>query len=140
MAEHSESNKLVLFGLLAVGVLVTGVIFLLGGDNSTTQLSDRELQSQLVPIEAGVQKAMLTAINGGYLEKNIVLRKDVPTELTLVGQTSGCASAIVARDFWTGIKQVNKGKIEVVSFTPTKTGTFKGACAMGMYTFNIQVI
>jgi|GEM_PF-4040511 len=102
-----------------------------------TESNTESMQAQ---ISNGVQKVTLTAVDSGYKEKSLTLKKDIPAELTIIGQTNGCASAIVAKDLWQGVKQVTKGQSQTVSFTPTKTGTFKGACAMGMYTFNIKVV
>lgn len=91
-------------------------------------------------ISDGIQRAKLTAVDMGYLEKEIVLRQGIPAELTIFGQTFGCANAVVARDFWPGAILVQKGRVETVTFTPEKTGVFRGSCTMGMYTFKIRVI
>ncbi len=99
-----------------------------------------QIPAAVSPITDGVQRAKLTAVDMGYLEKEIVLKQGIPTELTIFGQTFGCSSAVVARDFWPGVKLVQQGQVETVAFTPEKTGVFRGSCTMGMYTFSIRVI
>jgi plastocyanin domain-containing protein len=135
------SNKSQVVGLVVI--LIIAGLFVLGwafAANNASGPSAADLQEKLATVVDGVQRAKLTAIDSGYLEREIVLKQGVPAELTIFGQTAGCANAVTARDFWQGVKIVQKGEVEKVSFTPMQTGKFKGACTMGMYTFNIFVV
>ncbi len=146
------NNKLRDLFLKTAGIVV--VVFALFTLNNQLQLLGIDLrnilpsrqtksidyESRLAPVRQGVQRAKLTAVDMGYLEEDIVLRQGVPAELTIFGQTFGCANAVVARDFWAGAKLVQKGEIETVNFTPGQAGTFKGSCSMGMYPFTIHVL
>jgi len=139
--QNTSPNPIFAIGVVLIVLTIGGILLLTSASSrSEPALSSTELQASLPPVTDGIQYAKLTAIDSGYLEKKVILRKDVPAELTIFGQTNGCASSIVARDLWQGVRQVGKGQVDKVSFTPTKVGQFKGACAMGMYTFNIQVV
>lgn len=138
--ENSSGNSTTL-AVIVVAVVMVGAFFIFsrgGGDNNTSVqgVSDTPL-SQVVD---GKQKVAVTVSSSSYSPRTVKVKKDVPVELTFLGQGYGCATAIVSRDFWSGVKYVEKGQQEVVSFTPTKTGKFKYTCTMGMYTGWIEVV
>lgn len=139
----------VIYTIIGVAILVGGILLLvvignggaggvLGSDANSP--SGNYTEADLPPVVDGVQKVAVTVNNTSYSPKTTVLKQGVPTELTFLGQGYGCSTAIVSRNFWNGVLFVDYGGQETVKFTPEKTGKFKYACTMGMYTGWIEVI
>jgi plastocyanin len=132
---------------LAVGVVIVivigGIIFLDNskgqGEADTTSGSTASANITLPNVVNGKQQVAITVGNYGYSPKKVVVKKDVPVELTFFGQGRGCAAYLGKSEFWES-QVVEFGNEKKVSFLPGKAGTFKYACSMGMYTGTIQVV
>lgn len=97
--------------------------------------------NNLPPLENGKQILKMSASSTGYTPNTLKVRAGVPVtwEITDTG-TSGCTSAIIARDFLSEPIQLTPGQISTREFTPTQKGTFRFSCWMGMVNGTIEVI
>ncbi len=78
-----------------------------------------------------IQKVTLSLQNFQYVLEPSTLKVGVPVEMTVdLSTVTGCTRTIVIPDFNVRA-QVSEGK-NVISFTPTKTGTIQMSCGMGM--------
>lgn len=83
-------------------------------------------------ISGGVQLMQMEAKGFEYLPKELNIRKDIPVRWEIYNTNAvGCANAVYAPDLYKDIILLKPG-LNVVNFTPTKTGTFKITCSMGM--------
>lgn len=97
--------------------------------------------SDLPPIVNGKQVVKMNASAYGYKPNNLKIRAGIPVrwEITDTG-TNGCAGAIIARSFFSDVIQLTPGTTTTKEFTPTKAGTYKFSCTMGMYTGVFEVV
>ncbi len=113
--------------------------------NSVSEKKDTNLSSSgnndLPAIVNGKQVLKMNASAYGYEPNILKVRANVPVvwEVTDTG-TSGCTSAIIARDLFSGQIELTPGKISTKEFTPKKTGNYRFSCWMGMITGTIQVV
>lgn len=83
-------------------------------------------------IPGGVQLMQMEARGFEYLPKELSIRKDIPVRWEIYNTNAvGCANAVYAPDLYNDVILLKPG-LNVVNFTPTKTGTFKITCSMGM--------
>ena len=67
----------------------------------------------------------------GYSPSSFVLKKGVPVKWNVnVKQLTGCNSELVLNDY--GIDENLKSGLNVIEFTPDKSGTIRFSCGMGM--------
>jgi len=87
--------------------------------------------SNSVVINNGVQEVNMNVDASGYSPNSFVIKTGVPVKWNVqVTQLTSCNQELVMRDY--GIdKQLQKG-LNVIEFTPTKTGTISFTCGMGM--------
>jgi sulfite exporter TauE/SafE/copper chaperone CopZ len=97
--------------------------------------------TNLPPIVNGKQIVKMNANAYGYKPNQLTVQAGVPVrwEITDTG-TNGCAGAIIARSFFSDVVQLTPGTTTTKEFTPTKVGTYKFSCTMGMYTGVIKVV
>ncbi|OIO41595.1 hypothetical protein COU56_03145 [Candidatus Pacearchaeota archaeon CG10_big_fil_rev_8_21_14_0_10_31_9] len=77
-----------------------------------------------------VQKVNIGIKNYNYYPNTITVKANKPVEITLDSSVVGCYRGFVIRGF--GINQYSSNPSEKITFTPTKTGTYKFQCSMGM--------
>lgn len=90
-----------------------------------------------VTVENGVQVIDLTA-NGGYSPRYIVAQAGMPTELHVITNgTYDCSSSIVipALGYQKLLAPTGEEKVEISA--DQASGTLRGTCGMGMYSFEI---
>lgn len=80
--------------------------------------------------EGSAQKVVVSAVNGQYMPRTITVKANQPVELTLDSSVQGCLRDFTIRDL--GVRQYLKTPQDVLKFTPTKKGTYRFACSMGM--------
>jgi len=107
-------------------------------NNDSGAVSDN---SGLPPIVNGKQVVKMNANAYGYKPNNLKIRAGVPVrwEITDTG-TNGCAGAVIARSFFSDVIQLTPGTTTTKEFTPTKVGTYKFSCTMGMYAGVFEVV
>lgn len=90
-------------------------------------------------IRDGKQYIEMEQWAGGYNPKRITVKVGMPVVWQINSTNSyTCASSIIVPSL--GIARSLSPGINTIEFTPTKTGSIKFSCAMGMYTGIIEVI
>jgi plastocyanin domain-containing protein len=85
----------------------------------------------LTPLIDGIQKQLII-VKGGYTPDTIIVKRDVPVQLTFRREeNSSCSEMVQLPDFGKSLK-LPEGEDVSVEFTPTKIGEFEFACQMGM--------
>ena len=79
----------------------------------------------------GVQEINMQVDASGYSPNSFVLKKGVPVKWNLqVTQLTGCNNPIIVPEYNINVKL--KQGLNVIEFTPDKTGTIGFSCWMGM--------
>lgn len=76
------------------------------------------------------QKITLGIKNYNYYPDTITIKVDKPVEITLDNSVVGCYRSFVVPEFRVNGYSANPS--QKITFTPTKTGTFRFQCSMGM--------
>ncbi len=84
-----------------------------------------------------VQKIVLGVKDYNYYPNTINVKVNQPVSISLDSSVSGCLRSFTIRDF--GINKYLKTPKDTVEFTPTKKGTYRFACSMGMGTGTLVV-
>jgi sulfite exporter TauE/SafE len=108
--------------------------------SANLKVDDNE-NSDLPKIIDGKQVVEMEANASGYKPDYIKVRADIPVLWKIKDTgTSGCTSAILARDFLDKEIKLTSDKTKEVEFTPTKKGSYKFSCWMGMINGVIEVV
>ena len=83
------------------------------------------------------QKIVIGVKDYNYYPNTIKVKVGVPLSISLDKSVYGCLRDFTIRDF--GIRKYLKTPEDTIEFTPTKKGTFKFACSMGMGTGTLIV-
>jgi len=128
-------------GLVVIAfAVVTGLGGLTGAGLLTPRVAalPTERTANVVDVD-GRQLVTTDVALKGYFPADAVVYVDEPVTWVLNPVGAGCASIVNADSL--GLGQLNAIFTKVSShFTPTKTGTFRYQCAMGMYSGSITVI
>ncbi|HLC31404.1 MAG TPA: cupredoxin domain-containing protein [Candidatus Nanoarchaeia archaeon] len=85
----------------------------------------------------GVQNFVLSVKDANYYPNEIKVKADQPVSITLDSSVSGCLRSFTIKGL--GVSKYARTPSETIDFTPTKKGTFRFACSMGMGYGNIVV-
>jgi hypothetical protein len=86
-----------------------------------------------------IQNVKLSVVGGKYILTPSVLKKDIPVRLEAdLTTVVGCSRDIVISSF--DVRKYVKEKDNIITFTPTKTGTINIACSMNMYRGTFTVV
>ncbi|MBU2104214.1 MAG: sulfite exporter TauE/SafE family protein [Nanoarchaeota archaeon] len=123
----------------AIIVIILGVVMLnrgltvLGSPISYDIIKDKviEVESKSAMMVGNYQEINMEVNRYGWEPKSFVLKQGVPVKWNIdVKELTGCNNEIIVRDYDLDIK-LKKG-MNVVEFTPDKTGTVRWSCWMGM--------
>ena len=84
-----------------------------------------------------VQKVVLGIKNYNYYPNTVTVKAGKPVRIYLDSSVTGCLRSFTIRDL--GIAKNLPTPTDYVEFTPTKLGTYKFACSMGMGTGTLIV-
>jgi sulfite exporter TauE/SafE/copper chaperone CopZ len=139
---HKTTAKILKISALLV--LILGLIMINTGLALTGSSYDLgSLRSRLIgsnnnsTVTNGVQEIKMTIDGTNWSPKVFVLKKGIPVKWTIEAIKLPCATEIYVDDYKLDIKL--KTGINVIEFTPDKTGTVKWACWMGMISGNFIV-
>ncbi|MEK6858530.1 MAG: cupredoxin domain-containing protein [Nanoarchaeota archaeon] len=76
------------------------------------------------------QQVTLGMKNGNYFPNTIAVKANQPVEVTLDSSVVGCFRSFTIRDL--GVADLSNNPSDTITFTPTKAGSFRFACSMGM--------
>ncbi len=143
MISHKTTGKIL--KISAIIVLILGLIMLNRGLSLTgSNLSFDAIKNNLagatgvnsatannVNIVNGFQEINMNVDASGYSPNSFVLKKGVPVKWNVnVQQLTGCNNELVIGEYNLD-KRLSNG-LNVIEFTPTKTGTISFTCGMGM--------
>lgn len=126
----------------AIIVLILGLVMLNRGLSLTGSGYDVQsiisnlkgtggITSNVVLDNDGNQVINMDVLSSGYSPNSFVLKKGVPVKWNInVKQLTGCNREIIVNDYNLDIKL--KEGLNVIEFTPDKTGTVSWSCWMGM--------
>ena len=120
--------------IIIVLMLITigGFVFSKSGAAQTSAYGENNRDSN-----GKVQEIILSMKNYNYYPNTIKAKVGVPVRIFLDESVVGCYRSFTIRDF--GIAKYLKTPNDYVEFTPTKKGTFRFACSMGMGTGTLIV-
>jgi len=135
-AQKSKSHKFPIKTVSIIGIFVVvilGVVaFSVAGHKSSN------IDSNVVADSGSAQTATLSVSDATYILEPSTFKKDVPVNIIAnVGSMPGCSKAVTIPAF--GVLKYVSVQDNIITFTPTKTGTFKIACSMNMYTGTFTV-
>ena len=139
---HQTAKKILKFS--AILVLILGLIMLnrgltvLGSPYSLDSIKESVINPSTSSstensaiIKDGFQEINMDINSRGYSPNSFVLKKGVPVKWNInVKELTGCNKELVARDYNIDVN-LKKG-IQTIEFTPTKEGTIRFSCGMGM--------
>ena len=92
------------------------------------------------PLENGVQKVSIEALNSGSSPEYIAVKSGVPVELTVFAQeVYSCAVDFRLQEFGVAVF-LKPNTSQTFEFTPLKKGRFVYSCSMGMYSGILEVL
>lgn len=121
-----EDMKNTFFVAVIIGILVVAGAILFFNVGSATNGNGAPKGI----IGGNAQQVTLGMKNGNYFPDLITVKANQPVELTLDSSVVGCFRAFTIREL--GLADLSKSPSDTIVFTPTKTGTFRFACSMGM--------
>lgn len=115
----------------------------LGLPNISSYLADNAASQPLAKtIKQGSKQIIKMSAKGvEYSPSYFQVKVNQPVEWQITDDgVSGCASALIAKDFFDEQVRIVPGKTVSKEFTPTKVGKFRFSCWMGMATGTIEVV
>jgi len=120
--------KAITWSVIIIIIGAVFVAFFMSGNTGSSSTTSGSADSQKVNI--GMK-------NGNYYPQIIKVKVGQPVSITLDSSVTGCYRGFNIRDL--GVSAVSRSPSQTIDFTPTKTGTFRFACSMGMGTGTIVV-
>lgn len=117
--------------VILIVILIFGVgafVYFNPGENVTSKVSSGSGE---------VQKITLSMKNYNYYPNTISVKAGVPVSITLDNSVGGCYRSFVIPDL--GVRVNSRNPSQTIDFTPTKPGTYRFACSMGMGTGKLVV-
>ncbi len=129
-----EIKKYTLYiGLVLLVLVVGGFFFFRGGSSGNGNVVSEGGQV----LQGETQKVVISEKNLNYYPNEIRVKSGQPVSITLDSSVTGCLRSFNIKDL--GVSKYAKTPGETIDFTPTKKGTFRFACSMGMGYGNIIV-
>jgi len=116
-----EKSTLIGFGILIL-LVIGGFVYL----DSKETVTGNSVQS----LPGSVQKVVISEKDLNYYPSEIKVKANQPVSISLDESVTGCLRSFTIKEI--GISKYVKTPAETIEFTPTKKGTFKFACSMGM--------
>jgi len=119
-------EKSTIYGILIFAIIVLVGFFFLKSPSTT---------NEIVPmgnnvIQGEIQQIVIGEKNLNYYPNTITVKAGQPVSITLDSSVTGCLRSFNIKDL--GVSGYAKTPRETIDFTPTKKGTFRFACSMGM--------
>lgn len=123
-------KKTTLYLALILILIVAAGFFLVGKDNSIGNTTGNTGSGE-------IQKVVIGMKNLNYYPNTITVKANQQVRISLDSTVTGCLRSFTIRDF--GIAKYLRTPNDYVEFTPTKKGTFRFSCSMGMGTGTLIV-
>jgi len=130
---------LIIVALILFSVLNTNKVGAYDTNTENTASKNTDTLGNNVASNGEVQEATLSMKNWEYVVTPSTLKKGIPVRMTVDLKTVvGCATDVTIREF--SVRKYVKTGDNVITFTPTKTGTITIACSMNMYVGSFEVV
>ena len=104
----------------------------------TTTATTAATASPTITNPSNIQTATLKVVNGIDIMTPSVFKKGIPVRITAdIANMPGCSKSFTIPDF--NIRKSLNANDNIIEFTPDKSGTFRMACTMNMYTGTFTV-
>ena len=130
-----EIKKSTLYIGVILLILIAGGFFFFKGGSSIVNGNVVSEGSQA--LQGEVQKVVISEKNLNYYPNEIKVKAGQPVSISLDSSVTGCLRSFNIKDL--GVSKNAKTPSDTIDFTPTKKGTFRFACSMGMGYGNIIV-
>lgn len=119
-----KKSNLYILGIV-VAVILVGFFVVRGSSINGNVVSEggQVLQGE-------VQQVIIGEKDSNYNPSQIRVEANKPVSITLDSSVKGCLRSLNIKDL--GVSKYAKTPSETIDFTPTKKGTFRFACSMGM--------
>ncbi len=121
---------------ILVGILIIGGAWFVFSDKSNNT-DNNPVNGDVVISDVDTQKITLGMKNYNYYPNTITVKEGKPVEITLDKSVVGCYRSFVIKDL--GVSESSRTPEDKIVFTPTKKGSFRYQCGMGMGTGTIVV-
>lgn len=126
------SKKIIYLILTLVLIVIAGFFFMSFNDDGN--INNEYLDDS---VSGDAQNVVLGFKNYNYYPNTITVKAGQPVRISLDSSVSGCYRSFTIRDF--GISKNLRTPNDYVEFTPTKKGTYRFSCSMGMGTGTLVV-
>jgi plastocyanin domain-containing protein len=131
-------RNVIIFASIILVVAAVSVIMAVSGSKSITPATASVIDDSNT-VTGEVQDVKLSVSGAKYILTPSVLKKDVPVRMEAdLSTLKGCSRDVVISAF--DVRKYLKEGDNIITFTPTKTGTINIACSMNMYrgTFTVE--
>ena len=111
-------------GLILLILVLGGIFLLKSSDNQGLQFSTTNV------VNGETQKVVLSMKDLNYYPNEIRVKAGQPVSISLDESITGCLRSFTIKEL--GVSKYVRTSQETIDFTPTKKGTFRFACVMGM--------
>jgi len=111
-------------GLILLVLVLGGMFLLRSNDNQEIQISTANV------VYGETQKVVLSMKDLNYYPNEIRVKAGQPVSISLDETVTGCLRSFTIKEL--GVSKYVRTSQETIDFTPTKKGTFRFACVMGM--------
>jgi len=103
-------------------------------------VANNNVNTQTNNAATGNEQIVQLSVSGGtYIITPSVLKKDIPVRMIAdMATLRGCSRSVVISAF--GVRKTLTDRDNVITFTPTTTGTINIACSMNMYRGTFTVV
>ncbi len=99
--------------------------------------STNDKKTETTTSNGEVQKVILSYKSGNYYPQTVTVKSGQPVEISLDSSVKGCYRSFTISSL--NVKKYLASPSDSVTFTPTKKGTYRFACSMGMGTGTLIV-
>lgn len=124
-----KKSTLYIMGILSL-IIVGGYFLIEGNSEFTGNVIDNGKNTDFQNVVLGIK-------NYNYYPNTVTVKSGKPVRISLDSTVSGCYRSFTIKSL--GIAKNLPTPEDYIEFTPTKPGTYKFACSMGMGTGNLIV-
>ena len=121
-------------GMILLALVIGGFFFLRGGNSA---VSGNVVSEGSQVLQGETQQVVIGEKNRNYYPNEIRVKANQPVSITLDSSVVGCLRSFNIKEL--GLSKNLRTPQDALTFTPTKKGTFRFACSMGMGYGNIIV-
>jgi len=133
-------RNVIIFSAVILVIAAAFTVFIISQRDSPKNSNISPITSaSSTAVNGEVQDATLSVVGGTYVITPSTLKIGIPVRMTAdMATLKGCSRSVVIASL--GVRKSLTESDNVITFTPTQTGTINIACSMNMYrgTFNVE--